>query len=189
MDDEGRLVSRLQLNSGERKYLQEVGRRVLEARTKAGMSQTRLAAIADTSVSQLQRVESGAASIELISLLRLAMALGVAVGRLTPPKASAAFQRATGKAATDDRNSDICRLAEAMGWRNLSALGRAYGLTPSAITRIVDHRDRSGEYPKRPDGHVQIRDGLRYTVIERDAWVRGAAERIGVVLPALHPAS
>lgn len=77
-------MSRLQPDDREQRYLGRLGASIAAAREAAGMTQRDLAARCGTSRSQVCRAEAGTASVEVVSLVRIARALGVQVADLLP---------------------------------------------------------------------------------------------------------
>ncbi len=61
---------------------EEIGRRVRDARLKKGISQEKLAELADTSLSCISRLETGRAMVSLEKLLLIADALNVGIDEL-----------------------------------------------------------------------------------------------------------
>jgi len=69
---------------GLKKWTEHVGGRIRELREKAGMSQTKLAEKAGLTQSHVSRLEKAEHSATHKTLMKIASALGVEVGRLDP---------------------------------------------------------------------------------------------------------
>lgn len=68
----------------DQKLLRELGARVRELRNGHGLSQERLAELADIHVNHLRRIELGQANPTYLVLVRLATALELALAKLLP---------------------------------------------------------------------------------------------------------
>jgi transcriptional regulator with XRE-family HTH domain len=74
------------MKAGEASLLKALGKRVRELRKARGLSQERLAELADIHENHVRRIEAGTANPSYLVLVRIGKALGVRPGELIDGK-------------------------------------------------------------------------------------------------------
>lgn len=95
-------------------------RRITELREQAGLSQARLAAAAGLSREQLNRIERGSRTLAHAEAVDLALALGVGIEELSPPRERVQFRGNTDSDGAQEAISVLRTFVQ--NWQAIDAL-------------------------------------------------------------------
>lgn len=116
---------------GRDEFLVAVGHRIKVARTRAGLTQKDLAALLSTAQSWVYLAEDGQQNLQLVSLRRLALALGVEARDLLPD---------AGGGADPDAAREIEAASAALVRLLAEAVGQAHRLRALSGARPLEGR-------------------------------------------------